>query len=86
MCFIADVQDYNESQVRSSSIPHYGVHKLDDNTVYVVLCCDDELIFFLSSHSASSWVSFRLLVYLHHGIISALTLTGSASYLQSRFT
>lgn len=46
MCFIADVQDYNESQVRLSSIPHYGVHKLDDNTVYVVLCCDDELIFF----------------------------------------
>lgn len=86
--FIADVQDYNESQARLPSTAHYGVHKLDDNTVYVVLCrcCDDELISFPSSHSASSWVSFGLLVYLHHGIISALTLTGLASYLQSRFT
>lgn len=36
MCFIADIQDYNESQVRLSSTPHYDVHKLDDNTVYVV--------------------------------------------------
>lgn len=48
MCFIADVQDYNENQVCLSSTPHYCVHELDDNTVYVVLCrcCDDELNLF----------------------------------------
>lgn len=74
---MGDVQGYSESQERLSSTPHSCVHKLDDDTVYVGLyrCWDDELPSFPSSLSCFEKASFWLLVYLHHDIISALTLT-----------